>query len=317
MSSNLKIRWRLFSDESEPTSRQRGINVYTELQRQGVDAAQWDGQERADVIVLQYNPRLLDEALAAAKTVVMDINDMTFADCYGNHDEMRRAISRVHAIVAGSPRLEQYLVQMHPTVRMIEEAVDPKYFKVKRKKHEGTLQVFWMGMHDNMTFFEQIDGVLDALAQEFDFLVNFVCPEQDGSGRSNAEKAAAKPYNAAHHKWTFETVLQQMALGDLGVAPLFQNAWSWGKCANKALSMMAAGLPVAVEDVPSYRAAIEGGVEGYLCFGEGQWEAALRSLFGEAGVRKEMGKAGKEKAGQYAIEGIARQWAEYLREVSG
>jgi glycosyltransferase involved in cell wall biosynthesis len=315
MSSNLKIRWRHFSDLSEPTTRQRAYNVHTELQRQGVDAAQWDGSEKADVIVLQYSPRLLDEALAAAKCVVMDINDMTFADCYGNHDEMRRAIGRVHAITAGSPRLAEYLVRMHPQVRMIEEAVDPKYFSVKQRKHQGT-HIFWMGMHDNLTFFNEIDGVLEKLAQEFDFTIHFVHPDKDGKGNSNEEKVKAKPYQGVHHTWTMETVLDLMSRCDIGLAPLFQNAWCWGKCANKALSMMAAGLAVVVEDVPSYRAAIADGEEGCLCFVPEDWEAYLRELFSDGARRKAMAKAGRAKAQEYAVEGIAKQWLSWLTEVS-
>ena len=48
--SDLKVRWRLFADESEPTSRERGMRVYEELQRQGWDADKWDGAEVADVM---------------------------------------------------------------------------------------------------------------------------------------------------------------------------------------------------------------------------------------------------------------------------
>ena len=43
--SDLKVRWRLFADESEPTSRKRGMRVYEELQRQGWDADKWDGAD--------------------------------------------------------------------------------------------------------------------------------------------------------------------------------------------------------------------------------------------------------------------------------
>jgi hypothetical protein len=58
--SDLKIRWRLFADESEPTSRERGMRVYEELRHQGWDADFWDGRETADIIVLQYDMRALD-----------------------------------------------------------------------------------------------------------------------------------------------------------------------------------------------------------------------------------------------------------------
>ena len=75
-STGTVVRWRLHGDEREPTTRQRGLNVLRELQRQGADADAWDGHSPADVIVLQYDMRLLEEALRAAPVVIADINDM-------------------------------------------------------------------------------------------------------------------------------------------------------------------------------------------------------------------------------------------------
>jgi len=298
------------------------MRVYEELRRQGWDADKWDGKERADIIVVQYNMRALEEALAAAPVVVYDCNDMTFADAWpGPKETIIAGMARVSAIVAGSPRLGQHLERLHPTVRMIEQAVGPQYWSVKPRKHEG-LHLFWMGMHDNITYFRDLDPVLEALAKRHEFTVHFCTSRKsnldhgDGCVKSNEKRVATKPYPTEFHEWSVEGALEVMATCDLGIAPLFQNEWCWCKCANKAVNMMAAGLAVVVSDVPSYRAAIEDGVTGRLCYGPEEWEVALDELMGNATKRKDMGKAGKKAAGAYRLDVIAGQWADFLTEVA-
>ena len=312
--TGLKIRWRLHGDEIEPTTRQRGCNVYRELQRQGYDADAWDLKEPADIIILQYSMRLLDEALATGATVVADINDQVFAAHHPYHKETLAGLPKVQAVVAGSPRLGQCLQRLHPFVRMIEEGVAKQYFEVERKRHEGT-NILWAGMHDNLIYFDEIDAVLEELSTIHKFTIHFVCPALDGQKKSNADKVKKKPYNGVFHEWTMDTLLEQMALADFAVIPLFQNFWAWCKSANKSLSFMAAGLPVVAADVPSYRAVIKQGVDSFLAYYEKDWRDALVMLLTNPKLRSTMGKVARKTAQEYSIEKIALQWVEFFREV--
>jgi glycosyltransferase involved in cell wall biosynthesis len=316
------VRWRLFSDESEPTSRERGMRVYEELRRQGWDADFWDGRETADIIVLQYDMRALDEALDAAKTVVWDCNDMVFSSGYpGNLKPILDGMKRVHAIVAGSPRLGQHLERLHPTVRMIEQAVGPQYWTVKPKKHTG-LNVCWFGMHDNIIYFSEVDAALQRLAHERKFTVHFCTSKAsgldhgDGCGKDNVKRVAAKPYPTCFHEWSIDEELAVIAQCDIGIAPLFHTEWCYGKCANKAMNMMAGRLPVVVSDVPSYRAVITDGVSGRLCFGPEDWFVALDALMEHGEERKRMAAAGRVAAKAHSIDIIARQWGDWFEELT-
>ena len=310
----MKIRWRLHGDETEPTTRQRGYNVYRELQRQGVDADAWDGCSPADIIVLQYDMTGLDTALKCAPVVVADINDMLFADWHGHRQGLLNGLKRVHGVVAGSPRLGQHLARMHPHVKTIDEPVDPKYYEVKPVAHKG-LNVFWMGLHDNLTFFGEIDEVLAQLAKRHDFTVHIVCPPQDGTGNSNAAKVVGKPYQTEYHIWTAETVLSVMSTCDIGVAPLFQNEWCACKCNNKVTSMMAAGLPVVCSAVTSYNAIIGNGENGFACLCPDEWHVAIDYLIVNGDEREHMAQAGKITAQKFTVAKIARQWADWLAEL--
>lgn len=311
---HLKIRWALFAEEDEPTTRQRGIFVYRQLQKMGYDADRWDGEESADIIVCQYDLRHQEAALATGATVVQDINDMIFAPHHPRSQSCLENIGKAHAVVAGTDRLAQHLRRLHPFVRVVYEAVDERYFAIKKKRHDG-IEIFYHGMHDNIMYFSEIDSTLEALAHKHDFIVHFVLPPQDGQKRSNSEKVDAKPYPTKFHAWTMDTLLKRMELADIAVVPLYNDEWSACKASNKALCSMAIGIPVATSDVIPYQAVINNGDNGFLCTHPEGWERSLGQLLTDSRLRDRMGAAGKLTATKFSIQKIAEQWIAFFEEI--
>ena len=311
---DLKIRWALHGPEWEPTSRQRGIFIYRQLQKIGFDADAWDLKSPADIIVCQYDMKHLDAALATGATVVQDVNDQVFAEHHKCYPQFRDNLHRVHAVVAGTERLGQHLERLHGFVRVIHEPVDERYLAVQRREHEGT-NFLYTGLHDNIVYFSEIDSVLERLAKKHDFTVHFVLPDKDGLGRPNSKKIAAKPYNGVFHTWTIETLLAEMAVADIGLVPLFQSAWEMCKSPNKAVSFMAAGLPVAASDVIPYRNTIKHGDNGYLCLCGNDWYEALDALLSDPKLRKRVGSKGRVTAMKFGVDKIAQKWVELFDEV--
>lgn len=311
---DLKIRWALHGPETEPTSRQRGMLIYRHLQSLGYDADAWDLQEPADIIVCQYDLKHVDAALATGAVVVQDVNDMVFAEHHKWHKPFAENLHRVHAVVAGTDRLAQHLERMHSFVRVIQEPVDGRYLAVKPKKHRG-LRGGWFGMHDNLRYFAECDSALERLARKHDFTVHFICPRLDGFKKSNADSVKAKPYPTEFHEWTMETVLEQLPMLDFAVVPLFHNEWTAGKAANKALSFMAAGIPVVASDVIPYRTIIQHGRNGYLCLHPEDWEASLSSLLTKPKQRTTLSTQGRMTARQFSVDAICQSWIELFREI--
>ena len=310
----LNIRWALHRDESEPTTRQRGLFIIWQLQKRGYNCDKWDGKEHADIIVLQYNMRDLDAALATGAVVVQDVNDQVFADHHSECHKFHDNINRVHAVVAGTERLAQHLRRMHPFVRVIQEPVDARYLAVEKKQHNG-LNITWCGMDDNLRYFDEIDPVLQQLAKNHQFTMNVVCPPLDGKKQSNAEKVRQKPYPSKFHAWTMETLCEQMALADIAVVPLSQDSWSMCKSPNKVLSFMAAGIPVVASDVIPYRGVIRHGQNGFLCLHSEDWRDALSGLLTDEPLRAKIGVGGKITAMQFRVEEIAQDWVGLFKEI--
>lgn len=311
---DLKIRWALHRDESEPTSRQRGILIYRQLQEWGYDADRWDMRERADIIVCQYDFRDQGAALGKAKVVVQDINDFIMAPWHPCRAMFERCVGKALAVSTGTARLHEHLAKWHSFVRVIPDALEDEYYEVTPAPHDG-LNILWVGFSDNIVFFDEIDPMLAKLAEEFEFTVDFITSLKDGQGKSNLRKAAAKPYPARFHEWSIPKVLEYLAVSDIAIAPLFHNEWCSCKGPNKALLFMGAGLPVVASDVTPYRGVIEHGRTGYLCMHPEDWAGALRELQGSAALRCAVGQRGRRVAGAYRARVVAKQWLDFFEEI--
>ena len=311
---DLKIRWALHGPEWEPTSRQRGYLIFRQLQKMGLDADAWDLKSPADIIVCQYDLKHTKKALESGATVVQDVNDMVFAEHHQCHKQFHEMIGQVHAVVAGTERLGQHLTGLHPFLRVIYEPVDDRYLAVEKKKHDG-LEITWSGLHDNARYFAECDAALERLAKKHKFVVNILCPEKDGQGRSNAALVASKHYPTKYEPWTMEKMLEQLSVAGIAVVPLFNNAWTMCKASNKALCYMAAGAAVVASDVSPYQAIIKHGQNGFLCLDSDDWYSALDALLTKPQLRSKIGSSGRVTARGYAVDRICQQWVELFKEI--
>ena len=76
---------------------------------------------------------------------------------------------------------------------------------------------------------------------------------------------------------------------------------------------MACGLPVVASPVGVNREIVEEGRNGYLAASEEEWFAKLDRLIGDAELRSNLGKAGREKVeGGYTLEHGFAKWQEVL-----
>lgn len=315
MSEPTIVRWRLLGNETEPTSRIRGSNVYKYLLDNGIDAGAWDGEEKADIIILQYHTENIDAAKNTGATVVFDCNDMVFAKHHKYHDAIMSHMGSIDAIVAGTKRIQEHLENYHKFVTYIPDAVESEFFKISPVDHEGT-NLIWIGMHDNIEYFRSIDGALEKLSNDYDFTMTFICPDKDGQGRSNIDKVSAKPYNAKHITWSQQVVYNAVAVSDIALTPLFNNEWCFCKGANKAGLFMAAKVPTVAPAHYSYKELIEHGKSGMLAYTEDEWYTSIKMLLDDEKLRKNMASAGRRRAKSIlGIDSIGKQWAKFIDRI--
>jgi glycosyltransferase involved in cell wall biosynthesis len=93
--------------------------------------------------------------------------------------------------------------------------------------------------------------------------------------------------------WNEATEAAELAAGDVGISWVPDDLWSRGKCGLKVLQYQAAGLPVVANPVGVHAEMVEPGVSGFLATSPEEWVAAVRSLAGDAALRRRMGQAAR------------------------
>lgn len=116
--------------------------------------------------------------------------------------------------------------------------------------------------------------------------------------------------------WSEETEVSSIQRFDIGVMPLTDEPWEWGKCGYKLIQYMACGLPVIASPVGVNQKIVEHGINGFLAETPEKWVRALRSLRDNVDLRERMGKAGRIKVeSQYCVQVTAPRLEALFRSV--
>jgi glycosyltransferase involved in cell wall biosynthesis len=105
---------------------------------------------------------------------------------------------------------------------------------------------------------------------------------------------------------------------DVGVMPLPDTPWAWGKCAFKLIQYMGCALPVVASPVGANRDVVRDGVDGFWASLEQEWVNALLKLEADPALRARMGDAGRARVEQsYSIEAVVPTIAQVIKGVVG
>jgi hypothetical protein len=105
---------------------------------------------------------------------------------------------------------------------------------------------------------------------------------------------------------------------DIGIMPLPDEPWARGKSGYKLVQYMACGVPVVASPVGVNCEIVHAGVNGFLAREVGEWRATLTRLLEDAGLRKAMGQAGRERAVEaYSLQAHAARLIEVMQKAVG
>jgi glycosyltransferase involved in cell wall biosynthesis len=118
--------------------------------------------------------------------------------------------------------------------------------------------------------------------------------------------------------WSEETEVGDIHTFDVGIMPVVDEPWAWGKCGLKLIQYMACGLPVVASPVGVNRQIVEPGVNGFLANTHEEWVNALTTLRDQPTLAAEMGNAGRRKVeAQYSLQVAGPVLASILKSAAG
>ena len=123
--------------------------------------------------------------------------------------------------------------------------------------------------------------------------------------------------SAADVLWSEESARRVLAESDVGVVPVRDADEAALASSNRVTSLMAAGLPVVADRLPSYEEVVDHGRMGYLCDSLDDWRDALRELLDPTRRASVSAAARAEVDPAYRVETIGDRWIGVLDEVGG
>jgi glycosyltransferase involved in cell wall biosynthesis len=203
-----------------------------------------------------------------------------------NPGKVNKIIKWSHKVSCGNDYLRTHALKFNQNALLNPTTVDTEGLHSKLKDQQtDKVVVGWTGTHTTMMYLEQIVPVLRKVYQLRSFQLLVI---------SNKTPEFEFP-ELEFVKWKESTEQEDLLRINIGIMPLADNEWTRGKCGFKALQYMALGIPAVVDPVGVNTEIVDQGVNGYLCYSEADWIAALTKLIDSAQLRSEMGEKAREK----------------------
>lgn len=288
----------------------------------GVDVETWAA---ADVLVTQYInmresvDRWIEWARRGDKLCVWDADDDIFRtdqvigrgtayDDSGTLPRMAEAIAASHVVTVTTPALADVYRAYNPNVVVLPNCVPD-----------------WLLCHD-MPAGDRFSLAYSCSPSHTVDLQDFAPTLQRFMQRNPGVELrfygpAARPvgvplsWRIKAFGWEKQTDAYLRSLsGDVGIAPLADISFNYGKSGIKAQEYQALGIVPVVADFPQYRDVVVNGRTGFLCRTPAQWLDSLQRLYSRPQLRREMSAQAREHARSFAQSRWANLWDETYRK---
>ena len=198
-----------------------------------------------------------------------------------------KAVMRLSEVVlAGNQFLADYASAYARRVVVLPTCIDTTRFVPRPREGDDDKKpvVGWIGSYTAAKYLHGLVDVLSAVARVVPFHLYVVGCDP---------LPPIKGVTIEHAEWTLSREVEDFQRCDVGLYPLWDDAWAKGKCAFKAIQCMACGVPVVASSVGVNRELIQDGVNGFLATTKDEWTEKLRRVLMDASLRHRMGVVGR------------------------
>lgn len=226
-----------------------------------------------------------------AKKIVYDIDDLIFLGHTSDANKKSKFLKgkskaiylmkKANHVITCTPMLDEFVKKYNSNTTDISSTINtdtyiPKSTYVLRKK----VVLGWSGSHSTSKFLHLLDGALLDLKKELDFELLVI---GDSDFKLNG-------INVNAISWSASTEVHELSKIDIGLYPLPDEPWVYGKSGLKALQYMALGIPTIATAIGANFRVIESGENGLLVKSDEEWKTAIISLIKDEKLREKLGK---------------------------
>lgn len=229
------------------------------------------------------------------KRVVYDLDDAVMyrnslaGSPYSRTRQKRfeKMVKASDCVIAGNSFLMERTLPYQEQVYIIPTSIPLSQYRLKDyalKKESVTIG--WIGDHGSIHYLEGLRHIFDEMGKRYPGRVELkiICDVFFDCDHIPVRKTM----------WSSENEVKELQDCDIGVMPLKDDAWSWGKCGLKILQYYGVGIPAVCTPVGVNRDVVRHGVTGYWAMNDVEWIQALSSLIEDEALRRDMGLAGRK-----------------------
>jgi glycosyltransferase involved in cell wall biosynthesis len=211
-------------------------------------------------------------------------------------------------IIAGNKFLKREVLPFNPNVEMIPTTIDQERYHLKIYPiQQERVTLGWIGDHGSIHYLEKMRPIFDKIGEKYPHVgLKIVCDTFFDNDRMKVIKK----------KWSSEEEIADLQGFDIGLMPLIDDPWSWGKCGLKIIQYQGVGVPVVCTPVGINKDLVEDGVSGFYAETPDEWEEKLSILIEDHTLRERMGREGRKRVLEgYTLQACAPRLLSILKKV--
>jgi glycosyltransferase involved in cell wall biosynthesis len=214
-------------------------------------------------------------------------------------------------VITCTPYLDEYVRRYNLNTTDISSTINTDTYLAKRTyANDHRLVLGWSGSFSTSPYLKLLEKSLRELRKSVDFKLLVI---GDASFTMEGIDVEALP-------WTEVNEVRDLSRIDIGLYPLPDEQWVYGKSGLKALQYMALGIPTVATAIGANFRVIEDGISGYLVkpgMNE-EWVARLGELANQPELRRSVGQAARRRVEEkFSIKANRDTYLGIFRKVYG
>ncbi len=238
-----------------------------------------------------------------ARAIVYDIDDLIylseakstanrFASILKGRKKPIFLMKKADHVITCTPYLDQFVKKYNANTTDISSTIDTDLYRPKKnyELRENELVLGWSGSHSTSKYLYLLEPVFRRLVEEkipFRLLVM-----GDPNFKMEGIPVESLP-------WKEEYEVEVISRFDIGLYPLPDERWVYGKSGLKALQYMAAGIPTIASAIGTNFRIIVDGYNGFLVNTTEEWYQRIIELSADLALRRKIGTRAAAKVNQY------------------
>ena len=233
---------------------------------------------------------------------IYDIDDMihlahssranSFTKWFKNPSRITKLLKKARHVITCTPTLDHFARIYNKNTTDISSTINTDRYQpvnTYENKPGVPLTIGWSGSHSTEEYLHLLKNIIKKVAAQRNIRFLVI-----GSGQFQMSGIDIEAI-----PWNCNSEVSDLQRIDIGLYPLPESPWIYGKSGLKALQYMALGIPAIATAIGANYRVIEDGISGLLVNSEDEWVNAIIDLIDHPEKRRSLGIEGRNRVEKY------------------